>query len=438
MADENYIPQINEGWALAMICCGFIGFTLHLVFVTQTSRHYCANMNSRKAHIFVLGCLLLLCFNMVACLLWAIARTNIIFPLSITACKFIYASNFLSYFMGKYTLHCLLIFRIYMTFRGSTLAMSFRSLMIFISIVSINFFIAMSIWTVSVSPAVLQGQWIVNNTTYSICTLFSDSADHNLSVKLSAITVGIEDFIVGSITFVVFLRRFQQIAIEAQDIELLESSTRFGVAAFFSVISTLFLFTLAIPFYPNMTFILAIDATINSLCLFCVLSVGQDLYWYVCAPCRISGNRWLDIKRLHPNLSGVELAGAFMNASHQDLKANIDKNKLNQIIITSAGGSIAVLAPMHGPINVPKTPLSEDRSLHLDPVASLILIKGTQSNSIKHKRFYDESDRDSVAAKPRLRISESAPVPSHIEHQNKTSKLKNRISLSRVGTDADS
>eukprot|EP01084_Bolivina_argentea_P048283 88976_1 len=245
---DNYIPQIEASWILAMIICGFIGFIIHVILVFVTSHHYFSGVDSRKGLIFIVGCILLLCFNMLACLLWAIARTNIIFPLSVPTCKFIYASNFLSYFMAKYILHCLLIFRIFLTFRGSALAMSRRALLIFICVLSVNFFVAMSMWEVSISPSVLQGQWTVNGVNYGICTLFSDSSNVNVSVKLYAIIIGIEDLIVGTITLWVFLTRFRLIAREAHDIELFQASTRFGVASFFSHISTLFLFTLAIPF----------------------------------------------------------------------------------------------------------------------------------------------------------------------------------------------
>eukprot|EP01084_Bolivina_argentea_P006700 12688_1 len=199
MVDENSMPQIEAPWILAMISCGFVGLTIHVAFITATARHYFTDINvdSRKGLVFIIGCILLLCFNMCACLLWAVARTNIIFPLSHTACGYIYASNFLCYFFAKYILHCLLIFRIYMTFKGSAMAMSFRHLVVFICIVSFNFLAAMCVWTMSIAPNVLQGQWTVNDTNYQICTLFSAEAHQNISVQLSAITVGVEDFIVG-------------------------------------------------------------------------------------------------------------------------------------------------------------------------------------------------------------------------------------------------
>eukprot|EP01083_Nonionella_stella_P154137 496237_1 len=440
MVDENSMPQIEAPWILAMISCGFVGLTIHIAFITVTTHHYLTDINvdSRKGLVFIIGCILLLCFNMCACLLWAVARTNIIFPLSHTACGYIYASNFLCYFFAKYILHCLLIFRIYMTFKGSAMAMSFRHLVVFICIVSFNFLAAMCVWTMSIAPNVLQGQWTVNDTNYQICTLFSAEAHQNISVQLSAITVGVEDFIVGTITLVVFLRRFRQIARDAQDIQLFEASTRFGVASFFSVISTLFLFTFAIPFYPNMTFVLAIDATINSLCLFCVLSVGQDLYYYVCAPCRVAGNRWFDLRKMHPDLTASQLAGYFMSSSQQDLRAGMDpSSKMSQLTITTPGGkNTAVLDPLDEardemndtPVSIPP----RRSALGLDPIASSLLIK-TNSLSSKHVRLISRQivDEESEPRMPRPmlpRKSESEPVPQ-IENKKPPIQLKNNVSL---------
>eukprot|EP01083_Nonionella_stella_P026600 73249_1 len=417
MSDDTFVPQIEAPWILAMIICGFIGFILHVIIVAVTSHHYFAIMDSRKGLVFIVGCILLLCFNMLACLLWAVARTNIIIPLSVTACKFIYASNFLSYFIAKYILHCLLIFRIYMTFRGSALEMPRRSLVIFLTILSVNFFVAMSVWTISIAPSVLQGQWTVNGIDYRICTLFSDenSSNVNVSVKLCAVTIGIEDFIVGTITLWVFLTRFRHIAKESQETELFEASTRFGVASFFSVISTLFLFTLSIPFYPNMTFVLAIDATINSLCLFCVLSVGQDLYWYVCAPCRISGHRWFTLRRMYPDVSSTQLAAYFVQ-SQQDLETMTcplpADNKTKRSNSTSAPRAPAEI----------HNNASYTATVGLNPVAHSLLIKCDKSNTLR-KAWTDRGVVVQMRPLSRLHLtqqSSSAPVPSTKKNKRNT------------------
>eukprot|EP01083_Nonionella_stella_P024912 68621_1 len=367
MATE-YIPVIDSSWILAMIVTGGLGFILHTLFIGQTVRHY--HMNNlyagKKGSAFLLGCLLAFCFNMLACLLWVLFRTNIVVSTSPASCKIIYASNFLCYFLSKYILHCLLIFRIYMTFRGSKLQyMSLRSLALFISIVSINFFISIGVWTYSIVPNVLEGEWIVNNAHFTICTLFSDQVNQSYSVKVSAVIIGIEDFVVGTVTLIVFLKRFRQIALESHDIDLLDTSTRFAIVASIQVISTLCLFTLAIPFYPNATFILAIDATINSLCLLCVLSAGKSIYYYVFAPCRVTAEKWYQMARLYPDASASQIASYIMHSTEPN--EEVKPRKTSAMKITS-GGNAAIIAPCHvqtpesKPDSKPDSPKSPLRS----------------------------------------------------------------------------
>eukprot|EP01084_Bolivina_argentea_P287359 493073_1 len=319
-------PIIPTGWTIAMMTCGAIGLLVHIAFVVSTIRYYRSEeLDSIKGKIFIIACILVYIFNGFACFEWLFLRTDIIFTLNQTICSAIYSSNFMCYFIGKYWLHYLYIYRIYVTFRGSHVQMSKCHLYTFLMIFTLNFCISLSFWSYNVIPSVHDGHWYFNGNVHEICTLFSDNASNSVTVKAAALSIGLEDFIIGSITLFVFLKRFhlitKRVGDDTIDFQLLEFSIKFAVVASFSVISTLFLFTLAIPFYPNLTFILAIDATINSICLFCMLSIGTNTYNYLFYPCHRLGKKYIAYRFTKSQMANNSIMN--ISTTHRTVQATV-------------------------------------------------------------------------------------------------------------------
>eukprot|EP01084_Bolivina_argentea_P215390 365666_1 len=198
-------PTIDSSWVIAMIACGCVGLMVHISIIIRTFPQLLSSQLKRKGKILIAACILVFIFNGIACLIWLLFRTDIIISLSITSCKIIYVANFLFYFTAKYILHCILIGRVYVVFLGTPYHIKFRAILLFVAIISVNFFITIGIWTVEVFPQVLKGIWMEH---YYICTLFSENANNTINVKICAVLVGIEDFIVGGITLYIILKRF--------------------------------------------------------------------------------------------------------------------------------------------------------------------------------------------------------------------------------------
>eukprot|EP01083_Nonionella_stella_P210586 762261_1 len=324
---SSQLPEINPLWVIAMISCGGIGVIIHILITLRTLPLLFSSKITQNGKILTFACILVFIFNGMACLIWLLFRTNLLIPISIISCKFIYVTNFLFYFIAKYILHCVLIGRTYLAFIGTPYQMKSKLMKIYVIIVSLHFFITISFWARGVFPNVLKGVWM----EYSICTLFSENAQNTFTVKLCAILVGAEDFIVGSMTLYIILKRFLNLSNTSEGSRMVHLSIRYGIVACVAMVSTLFLFTLAIPFWPNVTFIIAIDATINSLCVFCVLSVGSKVYNILCFPFRCVEKQYFDEKAIKIIIHGAPVVNEGTNNTTN--KTNIVKKIVDQTVL---------------------------------------------------------------------------------------------------------
>eukprot|EP01084_Bolivina_argentea_P215392 365671_1 len=238
---SSQLPEINPLWVIAMISCGGIGVIIHILITLRTLPLLFSSKITQNGKILTFACILVFIFNGMACLIWLLFRTNLLIPISIISCKFIYVTNFLFYFIAKYILHCVLIGRTYLAFIGTPYQMKSKLMKIYVIIVSLHFFITISFWARGVFPNVLKGVWM----EYSICTLFSENAQNTFTVKLCAILVGAEDFIVGSMTLYIILKRFLNLSNTSEGSRMVHLSIRYGIVACVAMVSTLFLFTLA-------------------------------------------------------------------------------------------------------------------------------------------------------------------------------------------------
>eukprot|EP01084_Bolivina_argentea_P060641 110781_1 len=284
----NTIPTVPERWIFTMIGLGFIGFlTLSFLLLIVIYKTYQSIIIQRKqiAKLLVLLNLTLCFFNAISCFEWAFLRTDLFFDVNITKCTVIYISNYLFYMLAKYCLHILLLYRLYLTFHGTTLEININFLKIFYSIITIDFIIFVILWIQICFRKVSVGV-IVPSEILKICTLYNNSSASEMTTyeRTWPLLFGIQDSLVGIGTLSIFIYKLNQLTkhIKDHDCKIEPLLRKLFILCITSILSTFIMFTFAIPFYPNLTFLLPLDALINSLCVFLLLEWANTVYIRLC------------------------------------------------------------------------------------------------------------------------------------------------------------
>eukprot|EP01083_Nonionella_stella_P269919 913599_1 len=293
-ADTDGMPTVHESWIYAMIVLGFIGFVALIniiIFAIYKTYHKLRKVRAlhTKADLFKMMVNILLTFgiwifNACACLEWAILRTDVFMELNPTKCIVIYISNYVFYMLGKLCLHFLLLYRLYLAFRGTALHVKSVLLRLFAVLISVDFIVCVSLWVDICLKKVTVGI-VVPSETLTFCTLYNNSSAAQITwyQKTWPILFGAQDCIVGILTLIIFIYKLNQLHRHTKNNSVTEALVRkLFIMGCASIFSTFMLFTFAVPFYSNLTFLLPLDALINSLCVLLLLDWTNPMYLKVC------------------------------------------------------------------------------------------------------------------------------------------------------------
>eukprot|EP01083_Nonionella_stella_P303351 1049849_1 len=291
---HNHMPTVDESWIFGMIVFGFCGsFLLICVIIVAIHKTY---LHSKTVDDQSDKCILMInaglnfaiwIFNAIACLEWAFLRTDLFIDLDVSRCTIIYTSNYLFYMLGKYCLHILLLFRLYFAFDGTALQINLRYLASFAVLITIDFITFIILWIGICLEKVAIGV-IVPSKSITFCTLYNNSSSSELTVyqKYFPVLFGAQDILVAITTLVIFIHKLNQVATSpyssSRDVAtecLVRKLCAMGTVA---LLSTFVLFTFAVPFYSDLTFLLPLDALINGLCVLLLLDWASPVYLKLC------------------------------------------------------------------------------------------------------------------------------------------------------------
>eukprot|EP01083_Nonionella_stella_P023233 64264_1 len=391
-ADTDGMPTVHESWIYAMIVLGFIGFIALIdiiIFAIYKTYHKLRKVRAltTKADQFKMMVNILLTFgiwifNACACLEWAILRTDLFIELNPTKCTAIYISNYLFYMLGKLCLHFLLLYRLYLAFHGTALHVKSVLLRLFAVLISVDFIVFVSLWMDICLKKVTVGI-VVPSETLTFCTLYNNSSASQITFyqKTWPILFGAQDCIVGILTLTIFIYKLNQLHRHSKNNLATEALVRkLFIMGCTSIFSTFMLFTFAVPFYSNLTFLLPLDALINSLCVLLLLDWTNAMYLKVCCAmdlCLQSAFKHESSDRKDVN------TGIIVDHYHLSLRnSNHKKDKMSRSAPNLKGGNMSPKTPPT-PLTPPITP---DRgnmySRNLGPPTPLTLhLKDTTSNS---------------------------------------------------------
>eukprot|EP00483_Globobulimina_turgida_P003773 UN03779 len=159
-------------------------------------------------------------------------------------------------------------------------------------IMTVNFLICTTLWVNTCILNVIVGVTFPHQTL-QICTLYNNDVHQTMDFyhKIWPILLGAQDFIVSITTVSVFASHIRKLAAHStasgsnmydMDIEFEMIIRKLIVLGLIAILSTSIFYTFAVPFYPNLTFLLPIDCTINSLCTLLLLEYGKDVYNVLC------------------------------------------------------------------------------------------------------------------------------------------------------------
>eukprot|EP01083_Nonionella_stella_P247027 856960_1 len=295
MSHTSESPEISQEWIYIMIFCGWVGVVIHLLIFAHSIYSNRQKKKTKLSNIQRLLNFTIWICNLIACLEWGTLRTSIFLDLTVPRCKLNYISNYLFYMMGKYTLHILLFYRLYFIFRTTNVRFKERYVYLICAVITINFIIFTGLWFDAAMDHVTVGV-LVPNRSIEVCTMFNNSKETVHAIdRVWPILLGGQDLIVGLFTLALFVYKMTQFHRDktASFYELhktrIEQTTtvmrKLLVLGAISIASTSIFYTFAIPFYGNLTFLLPLDATINSLCTVLLFNYSSHVYKVLCCPC---------------------------------------------------------------------------------------------------------------------------------------------------------
>eukprot|EP00484_Ammonia_sp_Unknown_P025500 CAMPEP_0197028104 /NCGR_PEP_ID=MMETSP1384-20130603/7883_1 /TAXON_ID=29189 /ORGANISM="Ammonia sp." /LENGTH=191 /DNA_ID=CAMNT_0042457055 /DNA_START=552 /DNA_END=1127 /DNA_ORIENTATION=- len=126
----------------------------------------------------------------------------------------------------------------------------------------------------------------------AICTMYNSASADKLTLyeEIWPSLLGGQDFVVGAITLILFVKKIKDLtgshALHTQhaphDIETETLIRKLSILGSLAIVSTFVFYTFAIPFWPNLTFLLPFDATVNSLCIVLLLDYASSVYRQAC------------------------------------------------------------------------------------------------------------------------------------------------------------
>eukprot|EP01083_Nonionella_stella_P014090 39606_1 len=286
-------PQIPQDWIYTMIVFGWIACPLILCIIAfAVYKHKQTPQKLRSFHIQKLAQLLFTLWscNAIACAMWALCRTDLFITLNPTKCTAIYIINYLFYMLAKYFLHIALIYRLYIAFKNSEHRLQTRTIAALVLSISINFVVFSGLWLNTCIENVTIGI-TVPGYKLNVCTLFNSHADENMDAfhKIWPVLLGAQDLIIGLITLILFIYKMYHVSlnpfIQSKDKGMELVIRRLLICSIFAILSTFVFYTFAIPFYGNLTFLLPLDALINSFTVLLMISYGKQIYSVVCCGC---------------------------------------------------------------------------------------------------------------------------------------------------------
>eukprot|EP01083_Nonionella_stella_P015049 42126_1 len=288
-------PEIPQQWIYIMMVSGLIGVIIHLTIITISTIRECKNKQNKQAqqpqHLQIALHFIVWICNFIACVEWASVRTSLFMPLSPQTCQISYISNYLFYMIGKYALHILLLYRLYFVFRETHVRFKQPLVYVVFAIITITFVLFTTLWFYSAIHHVTVGV-AVPDGVIQICTMFNSNEQSNHPVnRLWPILFGGQDLLIGLFTLALFFYKVRSFRTVTTHIEphaqdgLYVVMRKLVVLGTISIASTFFFYTFAIPFYANLTFLLPVDACINSVCTFLLLGYAGPAYKALCCAC---------------------------------------------------------------------------------------------------------------------------------------------------------